>query len=162
MIGRRLLGHGRCPPGSILDVELLPMLGDLVDFPLLQVNADPVAALIRDTGEQGQHRDTADSLVHLKCSVSQTGGAMSDTGANSCLTDNESNLVRCTDIPPVIVGLALKASDAGKPTPFTCHRMGSPHAPGRRDSPLPAVPGTSASKRHDHVTRGYYELVDGV
>ena len=49
---------------------------------------------------------------------------MADTGANSCLTDSEHHLVRCTEIPPVTVGLALKDDTNGSPKPFTCRRMG--------------------------------------
>ena len=95
--------------------------------------------LARVTGDGadscGVAQRTADQLVHLHCLVMSltggdslrqfdSGGVMSDTGAKLCLMELEDNLVRCMDIAPVTVGLAMKTLAGDTPTPFTCWRMG--------------------------------------
>jgi len=50
------------------------------------------------------------------------GGVLSDSGANVCMADTEEHLVRCHDIAPVAVGLALKSGDT--PVMHECTRMG--------------------------------------
>ena len=123
------------PPGSVLDLSVPPELGDLIDFPLLNMNTDPGSeGAPRD--EMGEaHDEKADQLIRLRCTVRSLtgketlrrmsgGGVMSDTGANSCLTNSEDNLVRCMDISPVTVGLAMTPGSTDAPTPFTCRRMG--------------------------------------
>jgi len=50
------------------------------------------------------------------------GGILSDSGANSCMADTEEHLVRCHDIAPVAVGLALKSGDI--PVMHECTDMG--------------------------------------
>ena len=78
--------------------------------------ADPLAGL---------DDPSANQVVHIRCLVRALGssvetlrrydhgGVMANTGTNSCLADLEHHLVRCTEILPVTVGLALKDDKDG-------------------------------------------------
>ena len=66
-------------------------------------------------------------------------GVLSDSGANSCVTDSKQHLIQCHDVHPVSVGLTSKSGN----TPLThesIHIGGLTNCARRRDNISIAVP----------------------
>jgi hypothetical protein len=51
-------------------------------------------------------------------------GVLLDSGTNSCMTNSERYLVKCRDIAPVSVGLAMKSGEREEPVMYEYTRMG--------------------------------------
>ena len=100
-LGDRNEGRWPAPPGSIMDMERPSSPTTVMEFQECE-EVEP-RCLTKMIGIELFGAVIVRTLV--------AGGVLSDSGANACMADTEEHLVRCHDITPVAVGLALKSGD---------------------------------------------------
>jgi hypothetical protein len=106
------------PPGLIMDIQRAASPRSVVE--ILQTDKS-----VREHKNTGACKIRAVNIAQDAAIVVrrvEENGVLSDSGANSCMAHNEHHLVRCHDITPVSVGLALSSDE--EPIMYECRRMG--------------------------------------